>query len=67
MRFRLQEFREAAGLSKKELAERAGVTERTLFSIERGTHQPNVATASKIADALGIPFADLFAESPEAE
>ena len=61
-KLRVQELREAAGLSKRELAKRAGVTERTLFSLERGTHQPNLVTARKIAVALDVPFRDLFDE-----
>ncbi len=59
IKIRVQEFREAQGLSKRELAKRAGITERTLFSLERGTHEPNVTTARKLAIALGVTFDEL--------
>lgn len=30
-----------------------------LAAIERGNHSPTISTAAKIAEALGVPLADL--------
>lgn len=61
--FRIQELREAAGISKAELARRAGINERTVRKIEAGNHQPSITTAHKIAEALEVDFLELFADA----
>jgi DNA-binding XRE family transcriptional regulator len=43
----------SAGMSQKELAEKAGVAPETLSRIESGKHRPQTATLDKIAEALG--------------
>jgi transcriptional regulator with XRE-family HTH domain len=50
---RVQSLREKSGLSVQELATRAEVTARTIRRIERGTRQPSLTTAARIARALG--------------
>ncbi|MDP9440033.1 MAG: helix-turn-helix domain-containing protein, partial [Actinomycetota bacterium] len=58
---RLREWREFRGLTQKELAERAGVSERSVFGYESGGGaRPN--TARRVAHALGIEVPDLVAE-----
>lgn len=54
-RSRLRAARLAAGLTQAELAERAGLSARTIFSIEkgRGCHQQ---TKKAMLQALEIPF-----------
>ena len=42
----------AAGLSQKDLAERAGVSVETLSRIERGRHRPQPATLEKLEQVL---------------
>lgn len=59
---RVKELREAAGISKAELAKRALLNEKTVRKIEGGTHQPSLTTAMKIAAALGVPLTELIAE-----
>jgi DNA-binding XRE family transcriptional regulator len=44
--------RVAAGLSQKELAQRAGIRMETLCRIETGKHTPSVATLQKLDRAL---------------
>ena len=58
---RVQELREAKGLTMAELAKRADLYPRTIRNIERGTHSPTVKTVEKIADALEVPVHDLLA------
>lgn len=48
----LRQFREAAGWSQAELAERAAVHRRTVIKIERGERDPNWTTAIALAKAL---------------
>lgn len=49
----VKKYRQQAGLSLTELAERSGVPVSTLSDIERGA-EPRVLTAIYIAQALGI-------------
>jgi transcriptional regulator with XRE-family HTH domain len=59
---RTKEWREARGLSQRELSAEAGVGESTVPRIERG-ESVTPPTARKIADALGVSVSDLL-ESP---
>ena len=47
-------------ISLSELARRAGVSKATLSSLERGTGNPSVDTVWALANALNVPFGDLF-------
>ena len=47
-------------ISLSELARRAGVSKATLSSLERGTGNPSVDTVWALAQALNVPFGDLF-------
>lgn len=54
--------REAKGYSFGQLSERSGVTKSGLFSIESGDRlTPAPATLQKLALALDVPLADLYA------
>jgi transcriptional regulator with XRE-family HTH domain len=52
---RLKELREAAGLTQKELAQRAGVVPGAVGHLEQGRRQPTWATVRALAKALGVP------------
>lgn len=62
---RLRKAREAAGLSQKDLGIRAGldqfVASTRINRYEQGVHAPDVQTAARLALALNIPLAYLFA------
>lgn len=60
MTTRITQLREAAGLTKIELARRAGINERTVRNLERGIYEPSLKTARGIADALGVPLHHLL-------
>ncbi|MGH2371583.1 MAG: helix-turn-helix domain-containing protein, partial [Chloroflexota bacterium] len=47
-------YREARGLSQRELAERLGWEQPNLARLEAGTHTPTLATLNRIAGRLGI-------------
>jgi transcriptional regulator with XRE-family HTH domain len=51
---RLRSFRLLAALSQEELAERSGVSVRTIGNMERGrARKPHRSTCEGLADALG--------------
>jgi len=58
---RLKAVREAAGLSQRELAKRAGVTNATVSMIEQETHAPSLASLHRLLTAIPISIADFFA------
>lgn len=53
--------REAAGLTQAELAQRAGVTERTVSRTEHGRHAPSPDTVRGLCEALGLDAAEAWA------
>lgn len=55
------------GLTVKELAARIGITPAALNHIESGSRKPAITTLRDLADAFGIPVADLFDEVPAGE
>jgi transcriptional regulator with XRE-family HTH domain len=57
---RFKELRTARGLSIRKLAEEAGVSTETVYSLEHGRRQPSVRTLGKIARALGVEVKDFF-------
>lgn len=58
---RLKAVREEAGLSQRELARRAGVTNGTISLIEQERHAPSLASLHRILSSLPISMAEFFA------
>lgn len=58
---RLRSVREARGLSQRELARRAGVTNGTISLIEQNKNSPSVASLKKVLDGLPMTLAEFFA------
>ena len=48
-------------LTQAELAERAGITRKSINAIETGQMVPSTVLALKLARTLGIPVEELFA------
>ena len=57
---RLKDVRTAAGLTQAELAERVGVSRKTINTVENGVFIPSTLLALKLAEALGVAVSDLF-------
>ncbi|MCC6920624.1 MAG: helix-turn-helix transcriptional regulator [Alphaproteobacteria bacterium] len=57
---RLRERRTAAGLTQAELAERIGVSRKTVNTVENGVFVPSTILALKLARALKTTVEDLF-------
>ena len=57
---RLKERRGELGLTQAELAERCGVTRKTINTVENGVFVPSTVLALKLARALSEPVETLF-------
>jgi putative transcriptional regulator len=56
----LREVRSAQSLTQAELAERVGVSRKTINTVENGVFVPSTMLALKLARALGKPVEALF-------
>ena len=50
----IRERREQLGISQKELAEKAGISQSFLCDIEQGRCKPSIDTAVKLAHVLDV-------------
>jgi transcriptional regulator with XRE-family HTH domain len=62
---RLKQFREAAGLSQAQLAERAGLHLHGLTKLEQGYREPSWASVLALAHALGVSVAAFDGPPPQ--
>ena len=65
----IRQAREDAGLSQAQLAVHAGLAVGTLSRLEAGATDPSWSSVKALADALGVPLAQIAkrAEAVEAE
>lgn len=56
----IKERREQLGISQKELAERAKISQSFLCDIEQGRSKPSIDTAIKIAQVLNVADIKFF-------
>ena len=56
----LKERRAELGLTQAELAERVGVTRKTVNTVENGVFTPSTTLAVKLSQALGLSVEQLF-------
>jgi DNA-binding XRE family transcriptional regulator len=59
---KLRVLRERRGLTQKEAAELADVSDLTLYRLETGKQTPYMPTVTKIARAYGVPLEELLEE-----
>jgi putative transcriptional regulator len=57
---RIKEKRSELGLTQAELAERCGVTRKTVNTVENGIFVPSTLLALKLAKSLSVPIEELF-------
>lgn len=62
MVLRIKEILKQRGVTQKGLAEKIGVSIISISRIAQGEQNPSLDTLQKIAEALGVSLADLFAE-----
>lgn len=58
--YRLKEVRKNAGLSQRELAKRAGVTNSTISMIEKNSVSPSVSSLKKVLSGIPISLMEFF-------
>ncbi len=56
----IRDYRQKAGLTQAELAERVGATRQTIIAIEAEKYAPSLELAFRIARAFGAPFEAVF-------
>jgi transcriptional regulator with XRE-family HTH domain len=64
---KLRRWREASGLSLREVADLTGLSVPMVSRVERGQRQLAPLTKAAFARRLGVPIADLFDIDPIAE
>lgn len=57
---KLKDRRTELGLTQAELAEKVGVTRKTVNTVENGVFTPSATLAIKLAKALGLSVEQLF-------
>ena len=62
---RLKERRTELGFTQAELAERVGVSRKTLNTVENGVFVPSTILALKLARALNLSVEELFSISSD--
>lgn len=61
MQNRIAEIRKSQNMSQEELAKKAGISRSAMVYVESGSRDSvSTKTLQKIADALGVPFFQLF-------
>lgn len=63
---RLRGLRETHGLSQRELAKRAGVSNAIISLIEQNRTSPSVGLLKKVLDGLPLSLSDFFSDRPAA-
>lgn len=59
----ISDRRRALGLTQAEFAERLEIDTVTISRLERGSHLPSLMRLEQIANALGLPLAELLSQS----
>jgi transcriptional regulator with XRE-family HTH domain len=62
----IRAIRKSKGWSQEELAEASGLHRTYIGSIERGEQNVSLKNIKRLADALGVPIANLFASPARA-
>lgn len=60
LRNRLKVLRAEHNLTQAELAERIGVTRKTINTVERGVFVPSTVLSLKLARLFDVPVEDIF-------
>lgn len=55
-------LREKAGITQEALAQKIGISKQNISRYENSNREPNIRTAKKIADALGVPLEELTSD-----
>jgi transcriptional regulator with XRE-family HTH domain len=64
---RLQSIRKLKGLSQRELAKRAGVTNSTISMIEKNSVSPSISSLRKVLGGIPMSMVEFFSEELQPE
>ncbi len=64
---RLQQLRQMYGLSQRELAKRAGVTNSSVSMIEQGRVSPSISSMEKLLQGIPMTLKDFFNFNPDSQ
>lgn len=64
---RLQSIRKLKGLSQRELAKRAGVTNSTISMIEKNSVSPSISSLKKVLAGMPMSLVEFFSQEMEQE
>ncbi len=64
---RLQSIRKLKGLSQRELAKRAGVTNSTISMIEKNSVSPSISSLKKVLGGIPMSLVEFFSLDMEQE
>lgn len=64
---RLKAIRKQKGLSQRELAKRAGVTNSTISMIEKNSVSPSVSSLKKVLQGIPMSLVEFFAEDADTD
>lgn len=56
----VKQYRKENKMTQREVAEKVRVTERTIFSVEKGKYKPSIVLAYKLAKLFGTDIETLF-------
>lgn len=62
---RIKKYRTERGITKHDLAGKAGISPSYIHSIEKGEKCPTVEVISEICDSLGITLSSFFSEKTD--
>lgn len=62
---KIRALRSGLGMTLKDLAEAAGVSQSLVSQIERGVASPSITTVRRLTGALNVPVATLFLEKDQ--
>jgi len=56
----VHKFRQEAGVTQEQFAEKVGVTRQTVIAIEKGNYVPSLLLAMKISNFFKKPIEEIF-------
>lgn len=67
MKTRIKELREKHGYTQEDLAKMVGVTRQTILFLEKGTYNPSLRLAHRIARVFGMNVEEAFSFEDEGD
>lgn len=59
MKTKVKELRNSANMTQQQLADKVGVSQRTIISIEKGQYSPSLMLAYKLSKVFNVTIEEL--------